>query len=384
MHRWPRVVWKPAGVNVWTFVALVVGLVFLVAGAELLVRGAASIATRLGIAPVIIGLTVVAFGTSAPELAVSISAGISGEGEVAFGNVAGSNIVNILLILGGSAVIGTLVVSQRIVRLDIPLLIGATLVTLVLSFDNEIGRVDGAVLFAGIVAYTWWLIRTGRNEGEEVLDEYADAVEELEVEVIDKPMPVQVGLVVLGLVILVAGSQFLVGSATDIAAELGVSDLVIGLTVVAVGTSLPELATSFLASYRGQRDIAVGNVVGSNLFNLMCVLGLTGLVAPDPVPVADSSLRVDFPVMLAATVVLLPIVWKGFRIQRWEGLVLAAFYALYVTFLILDSGDSQAVDVVGPIALVVTPLVLLGFTLAAVQARRQRESPTSTDTSRRR
>ena len=176
-----------------------------------------------------------------------------------------------------------------------------------------------------------------------------------------------------GLVILVAGSQFLVGSATDIATEIGVSDLVIGLTVVAVGTSLPELATSFLASYRGQRDIAVGNVVGSNLFNLMCVLGLTGLVAPDPVPVADSS-----------TVVLLPIVWKGFRIQRWEGLVLAAFYVVYVTFLILDSGDSQAVDVVGPIALVVTPLVLLGFTLAALQARRQRESPTSTDTSRRR
>jgi cation:H+ antiporter len=229
------------------------------------------------------------------------------------------------------------------------------------------------VLFSGIIAYTWWLIRTGRNEGEEVLDEYADAVEELEVEVIDRPMPVQVGLVVLGLVILVAGSQFLVGSATDIATEIGVSDLVIGLTVVAVGTSLPELATSFLASYRGQRDIAVGNVVGSNLFNLMCVLGLTGLVAPDPVPVADSS-----------TVVLLPIVWKGFRIQRWEGLVLAAFYVVYVTFLILDSGDSQAVDVVGPIALVVTPLVLLGFTLAALQARRQRESPTSTDTSRRR
>lgn len=229
------------------------------------------------------------------------------------------------------------------------------------------------MLFSGIIAYTWWLIRTGRNEGEEVLDEYADAVEELEVEVIDRPMPVQVGLVVLGLVILVAGSQFLVGSATDIATEIGVSDLVIGLTVVAVGTSLPELATSFLASYRGQRDIAVGNVVGSNLFNLMCVLGLTGLVAPDPVPVADSS-----------TVVLLPIVWKGFRIQRWEGLVLAAFYVVYVTFLILDSGDSQAVDVVGPIALVVTPLVLLGFTLAALQARRQRESPTSTDTSRRR
>lgn len=364
----------------WTFLALAVGLVFLVAGAELLVRGAASIATRLGIAPVIIGLTVVAFGTSAPELAVSVSAGFSGQGEVAFGNVAGSNIVNILLILGGSAVVGTLVVSQRIIRLDIPLLIGVTVVALVLALDNEIGRLDGAVLFAGIIAYTWWLIRTGRNERREVLDDHADAVDGVEVEVIDKPLPVQVGVVVLGLAILVAGSQFLVGSATDIAADLGVSDLVIGLTVVAVGTSLPELATSLLASYRGQRDIAVGNVVGSNLFNLMCVLGLTGLVSPDAVPVADTSLQVDFPVVLAATVVLLPIVWKGFQIQRWEGLVLIAFYALYVTFLILDSGDSEAVGVVGPIALVVAPLVLLGFTLAAVQARRQPASTMSPPT----
>jgi len=362
-------------VTVWTFVALVAGLACLVVGAELLVRGAASIATRLGIAPVVIGLTVVAFGTSAPELAVSVTSGFSGNGDVAFGNVAGSNIVNILLILGGSAVISSLAVSQRIIRLDIPLLIGITLVTLLLSLDNEVGRLDGVVLFAGIVAYTWWLIRTSRREGREVLEEYDEAVEELEVEVVDKPLPVQIGLVVLGLVILVAGSQLLVGSATDIAEDLGVSDLVIGLTVVAVGTSLPELATSFLASYRGQRDIAVGNVVGSNLFNVMCVLGLTGIVSPDPVPVTDASLRVDFPVMLAATVVLVPIIWKGFAIKRWEGLVLMGFYALYVTFLILDSNDSGSVDAVRQLALVVAPLTILGFSLAALQARRAHAAP---------
>ncbi len=360
--------------TIWTVVALAVGLVCLVAGAELLVRGAASVATRLGIAPVIIGLTVVAFGTSAPELAVSVSAGFGGEGEVAFGNVAGSNIVNILLILGGSAVIGTLAVSQRIIRLDIPLLIGASLLALVLSLDNEIGRLDGAILFAGIVTYTWWLIRTGRNERSEVLEEYDDAVDQLEVEILDKPLPVQIALIVVGLGILVAGSQLLVGSATDIAEAFGVSDLVIGLTVVAVGTSLPELATSFLASMRGQRDIAVGNVVGSNLFNLMCVLGLTGIVSPNAVPVADSSLQVDIPVMVAATIVLLPIIWKRFEIRRWEGLVLMAFYALYVTFLILDSSDSGAVNIVRPIALIAAPLVLLGFTLAAVQARKDRHA----------
>ena len=355
--------------TVWTFVALAVGLVCLVGGAELLVRGAASIASRLGIAPVIIGLTVVAFGTSAPELAVSVSAGLSGEGEVAFGNVAGSNIVNILLILGGSAVIGALAVSQRIIRLDIPLLIGASLVALVMSLDNEIGRIDGIILFIGIVAYTWWLIRAGRNERAEVLEEYDEAVESLEVEVIDKPLPVQVGLVVAGLAVLIVGSQLLVASATDIAEDLGVSDLVIGLTVVAIGTSLPELATSFLASLRGQRDIAVGNVVGSNLFNLMCVLGLTGVVSPDPVPVSDVSLRVDFPVMLAATVVLLPIIWKGFEIRRSEGLVLMAFYGLYVAYLVLDSSDSGAVDAVRLAGLVLAPLVLGGFTVAAMRSR---------------
>ncbi|QGG94228.1 calcium/sodium antiporter [Actinomarinicola tropica] len=360
----------------WTFVALAVGLVFLVAGAELLVRGAASIATRFGIAPVVIGLTVVAFGTSAPELAVSVSAAIGGNGEVAFGNVAGSNIANILLILGGSAVIGTLAVSQRIIRIDIPVLIGASFVALLLGLDNEIGRVDGAILFAGVVTYTWWLIRAARGEREQdVIDEYDESIEELEVDVVDKPLPVQVGLVVLGLAVLVGGSQLLVGSATDIAEEMGVSDLVIGLTVVAIGTSLPELATSFLAAYRGQRDIAVGNVVGSNLFNLLCVLGLTGLAAGTPIPVPDSALQVDVPVMLAATIVLVPIIWKGFEIRRWEGIVLVAAYTLYVTFLVLDAGDSEAVDVVRPVALVVVPLVLLGFTLAALQARAAARRP---------
>lgn len=363
-----------------TALALAGGLVCLVVGAELLVRGAASIATRLGIAPIIIGLTVVALGTSAPELAVSVSAGLSGEGDVAFGNVAGSNIVNILLVLGGSAVIAPLVVSQRIIRLDIPLLVGVSVVALLLSLDNEIGRLDGLLLFAGILAYTSWLIRAAHREREEdLLTEYGTAVEELEVEVIDKPLPVQVAFVMAGLVVLVVGSQLLVASATDIAASLGVSDLVIGLTVVALGTSLPELATSLLAAYRGQRDIAVGNVVGSNLFNIMCVLGLTGIVSPDPIPVSDTSLQVDFPVMLAATVVLLPIIWKGFAIRRWEGLVLIVLYALYVTFLILDAGDSDAVDVIRPVALVVVPLVLLGFSLAAVQARRARSGPVPLD-----
>lgn len=323
--------------SVVTIVALVVGLACLVAGAEFLVRGAAGIAGRLGIAPVVIGLTVVAFGTSAPELAVSVSASASGSADVALGNVVGSNIGNILLILGAAALVGGLAVDQRIVRLDIPVLLVASVGVLVLSLDNDIGRVDGIVLFAGIVAYVAWLVRSATRERPEVLEEYDEAIEVLEGGEDDRPLAVQIGLVALGLAVLVAGSQLLVNSATDIAEELGVSDLVIGLTVVAIGTSLPELATSVLAAMRGQRDIAVGNVVGSNLFNLLCVLGLTGIVSGDGIPVTDDSLRLDFPVMLAATAALLPVVRRGFRIERWEGVVFIVLYVGYVGYLVVDA-----------------------------------------------
>jgi cation:H+ antiporter len=358
----------------WTVPMLIVGVVGLLVGAEFLVRGAAAIATRLGIEPVVIGLTVVAFGTSAPELAVSVGAAISGDTDVALGNVVGSNIVNILLILGVSAVVGGLVVSQRIVRVDVPLLIVVSVVALVMSLDNSVGRIDGLLLFAAVIVYTVWLIRSSRRESSSVRAEYAESVEQLEGAAVERPLAVQIGLVVVGLAGLVIGSQLLVTAATDIAADLGVSELVIGLTVVAVGTSLPELATSVLAAVRGQRDIAVGNVVGSNLFNLMCVLGLSGVVSSAGVPVGDAALRLDFPVMLAATFVLLPIVWNGFVIQRWEGAVLVVFYIAYVAYLVLDTSDHAAAEVVGPAVLIVTPLVMLTFIVLGVQGVRRHRS----------
>ena len=321
-----------------TIVALVVGIAGLVGGAELLVKGAATIASSFGVAPVVIGLTVVAFGTSAPELAVSVSAAFGGNADVAFGNVIGSNIGNILLILGASAVVGGLAVQQRIIRFDIPLLIVVSVVTMVLSLDNTIGRVDGVILFGGIVAYVAWLVRETRVERADVIEEYTESVTALEGAAVERPTWFSAALVIVGLTVLVVGSQLLVNAATDIAESAGISDLVIGLTVVAIGTSLPELATSILAAVRGQRDIAVGNVIGSNLFNLMSVLGLTSIVSSDGIPVSDSSLRLDFPVMLAATVVLVPIVWNGARIRRWEGLVLMGFYAAYVAYLVSDAG----------------------------------------------
>jgi cation:H+ antiporter len=353
--------------TVWTVVALVAGVVLLVVGAEALVKGASSIASRLGIAPVVIGLTVVAFGTSAPEMAVSVLAGLGGRDDVAFGNVVGSNIFNVLFILGMSAVVGALAVSQRIVRLDVPLLIGVSVAVLLLSLDNRIGRLEGAVLFAGVLAYTWWLIRSARRETPEVEAEYAQAIEDVEGIVVRKPLAVQVALVVVGLAILVAGSRLLVGGAVDVAAALGVSDLVIGLTVVAAGTSLPELATSVLAAIRGERDIAVGNVVGSNLFNLLSVLGASAVVTPGGVAVTDASLRLDVPVMIAAAVVLLPIFWKGFVIQRWEGAVLVACYVAYVSYLVLAATDHAAARVLGAASLLVTTLIGLGLAVSGYQ-----------------
>jgi len=252
--------------------------------------------------------------------------------------------------------------------------------TLLLGLDNEIGRLGGLVLFAAIVGYTVWLARAARRERTSVLDEYDEAIESLEGATVERPIILQLTYVLAGLGMLVLGSQLLVGSAVDIAGELGVSDLVIGLTVVAVGTSLPELATSILAAVRGQRDLAVGNVVGSNLFNLLCVLGLTGLVASDGIPVTDDSLRIDLPVMLASTIVLLPIIWTGFRIERWEGVVLVAFYVVYVAFLVLDAGDHSAAGTLGTAALVVAPLVILGFSVTGVQAwRRHRRTAARVD-----
>jgi cation:H+ antiporter len=266
---------------------------------------------------------------------------------VAFGNVVGSNIANILLILGASAMVGGLAVQQRIVRFDVPLLVLASIVVFTMALDNRISGLDGAILAVGVVAYTSWLILQARSERDDISIEYAEAVASLEGAAAERAAWSNLLLVVAGLGVLVVGSQLLVNSATTIAEAAGVSDLVIGLTVVAVGTSLPELATSIMAVVRGQRDIAVGNVIGSNLFNLMSVLGVSAIVSPDGISVGDSSISLDLPVMLAATVVLLPILWNGYVITRGEGIILVGFYAAYVSYLVLDASDSGVPAVLG-------------------------------------
>lgn len=356
----------------FTVVFLLIGFVCLVLGAEWLVKGASSIASKLGIAPIVIGLTIVAFGTSAPEFAVSIGGAVSGNTNVALGNVVGSSTINILLILGLSAAIGGLSIEQRLLKIDIPILIGVCLVTYVLTLNDVVGRIEGGALFSGLIVYTVWLLRDARKaETEKVETEYSETVETLEGASLSRPMPFHIGLVVVGFGLLVLGSRLLVTSATDIATELGVSDLIIGLTVVAAGTSLPELATSVLAAMRGQRDIAVGNVVGSNLFNTLGVLGGSAVFSSDGIPVSDEVIRLDFPVMLAATIVLLPICWNGFMIKRWEGFILAAFYVAYVAYLVMEAGDSSAPELFRTAMLIIVPLVVIVYSATGFQGWRQ-------------
>lgn len=357
--------------SVTTILVLLAGFALLLLGAEWLVRGASSIATRLGIAPIVIGLTVVAFGTSAPEFAVSIGASLAGNADVSLGNVVGSNVANILLILGVSAVFGGLSIEQRLIRIDIPLLSVVSILALVIGLNGNFGRIEGVVFFVGLLVYVAWLIRNARRESKTVEAEYASEVASLEGPVVRSPFIIQLLLVVAGLVLLVVGAQLLVGSATDIATALGVSDLVIGLTVIAVGTSLPELATSVLAAIRGQRDIAVGNVVGSNLFNLLGVLGASAALSKNGVSVADAALRLDLPVMIAATIVLIPICWNGFHIKRWEGILLAAFYFAYVAYLVLEAGESTVLETYRTMMLIVVPLVMISFGATGLQGWRR-------------
>ena len=319
---------------------IVAGLGVLALGAELLVRGASRLAGALGVTPLVIGLTVVAFGTSAPELAVSVQAALADRPDVVVGNVVGSNILNVLFILGISSLLTPLVVAQRLVRLEVPIMIGVSVLLLVLALDGRVERLEGLLLVGGIIAYTVFAVRQSRREGVEVRAEYAH--EYGTVAPRGRNTLVQVALVLIGLALLVVGARWLVDGAVRLATALGVSQLVIGLTVVAAGTSVPELATSIVAAVRGERDIAVGNVVGSNIFNVLFILGLSALVSPAGVAVAPAALAFDIPVMIAVAVGCLPILFTGHRIARWEGALFVGYYAAYALFLVLASLEHDA------------------------------------------
>lgn len=340
---------------------VVIGLVLLVAGGEALVRGASSIALRVGISPLVVGLVIVSAATSAPELAVTVGAVFEGEPGLAVGNVIGSNIANILLILGMSAVISPLLIKRQVVRFDIPVMVALSLLFVVVSLDGKLDAIDGILLLGGLVTHAFISIVLGRREAKE---QNGNGEEEAE-----KPSPVWLSLLflMLGVGLLVIGAQALVTGAVNIALDLGVSGLVVGLTIVAIGTSLPELATSIVAIRRGERDMAVGNIVGSNIFNIGMVLGLPAILFGQGIPIPQAAISLDLPLMLAATLALAPIAFTGFKIARWEGWLFLGLYFSFITYVVLASTEHDAVTGFSTIMLwFVLPLVAM--TLVAITA----------------
>ena len=341
-----------------TLLIFLAGLVALVAGAELLVRGASKMALSFGISPLVVGLTVVAFGTSAPEMAVSVGAVLDGQTDIALGNVVGSNIFNVLFILGLSALIAPLVVHLQLIRQEVPIMIGGAVLLLVLGRDGRLGLSDGALLFGLLLAYTVFLIVQSRqqNASHSEPTEFDVELRPAAASAWDGTRPVQALLVVVGLALLVLGSHWLVGASVVFAKALGVSDVVIGLTIVAAGTSLPEVAASVTAALKGERDIAVGNVVGSCTFNVFGCLGLSALAAGDGGLVVPASVMAfDIWVMLAVSLACLPVFLTGREIARWEGGVFLAFYVAYVAYLILAAQQHAAL---GPFS-----AVMMGFVI---------------------
>ena len=349
------------------------GVLLLIGGAEVLVRGASRIALAFGISPLVVGLTVVAFGTSAPELAVSVQAAWGGQPDVAMGNIVGSNILNVLLILGLSALIVPLTVDRQLVRQEVPLMIGASALLTFLAFDGRIGRLDGLILFSMLIGYTIFVIRQSRAENHLAQrsgdTDKADApASNAKPSSVAGTWPFQIGLIALGLVLLVFGATILVNAAIEIARYLGVSEVVIGLTVVALGTSLPEIATSLMAALRGARDIAVGNVVGSNLFNILCVAGASSMVSPEGLTVAASMMRFDLPFMLAVAVICLPIFFSGSLISRAEGACFALAYVAYTVYLILAAASHDALEAFSFVMLAfVVPIVVMRICFVALR-----------------
>jgi len=320
------------------------GLIALVLGAELLVRGASRLALSFGISSLVVGLTIVAFGTSAPELAVSVQSAWVGQVDIALGNVVGSNLFNVLFILGISALIVPLVVHRQIIRQEVPIMIGASLLLWAMAANGGISRWEGMLLASLIVAYTVFVIRQSRRE-------VAAGKAELDTSEVPEPgvgwqahWSGQLLMMIVGLVLLVLGANWLVEAAVGFAKHLGVSELIIGLTVVAMGTSLPEVATSIMAALRGERDIAVGNVVGSNIFNILSVIGISASVAPSDLSVAPAMMAFDLPIMVAVAVACLPVFFTGGVVGRWEGAMFLGLYAAYTFYLFLYATRHAALE----------------------------------------
>jgi cation:H+ antiporter len=317
----------------------VVGLIALAVGAEVMVRGGAQLASRLGISPMLVGLTVVSIGTSLPELAVGVTAALEGSGELAVGNIAGTNVVNILFILGLSALIRPLAIERRTLRFDLPVMAGAAVLLWVLAVNGMLSRLDGLILVCGAVVYTVVLIHMSRRESRATAAEYAKAFP-----AVQEPVRAakrlgggtfqHAAMTVTGIAVVILGAEWLVGGAVGMARGFGVSDALIGLTVVAIGTSAPELVTTIVSTVRGERDIAVGNLLGSSVYNILLILGITCLVPSHGLALTPNLVWIDIPLMAAASLACIPIFVSGRQVHRAEGAAMVTAYLGYLVFLL--------------------------------------------------
>jgi cation:H+ antiporter len=319
-------------------VLCLIGFILLYYGAEWLVKGSANLARGLGVTPIVIGLTVVAFGTSAPELVVSLISSIEGKSMIAVGNVVGSNICNIALVLGLAAVFQPLTSDKSVIKRDIPIMLGISFLLFIFSLNSILSRIEGAILFLGIILYTFFNYYLAKKiDNSSAAPKVLSLVSEVEgIEYITSRQK-QIRLVIVGIIGVVGGAQLVVESAIKIMTILGVSEKFIGLTIVAFGTSLPELATSVIAALRKEMDISIGNLVGSNVFNIMSVLGIASLVRPIPIPGGffASGLFIDYLVMMFTSFLPWLMMRKTFSLTRMNGLVLLCCYAGYLTYLII-------------------------------------------------
>ena len=352
---------------------ILAGLAILIVGAQLLVKGASRLALALGIAPLIVGLTIVAFGTSAPELAVSIQSSLAEKTDLLLGNAVGSNIYNVLFILGVCATITPLAVAPQLIRLDVPIMVGAALTLLLMAQDGVLNRLDGAILVGTLAAYMLFVIVQTRKEKTRVKDDYAEQIDESIRP--DHRFWLHGLFILAGLALLGLGSDVLIGGAVAIAQALGVAEVIIGMTVVTVGTTAPELSACLVAAWKGERDIAVGNIVGSNLFNILAVLGVGALVAPQGIEVGPRMLSFGIPVMSIVLFACLPVFFAGQAIRRWEGVMFLSFFAIYLAHLVLeDIQDERVLTLQNAVVWFIAPLAVV---TVAVSVWREFRKPTA-------
>jgi cation:H+ antiporter len=352
---------------------IVAGLALLVGGAQGLVRGASKLALALGISPLVVGLTIVAFGTSAPELAVSIQSSLSGKSSIVLGNVLGSNIYNVLFILGACATITPLAVAPQLIRLDVPIMIACAAAVPLLSLDGALGRVDGMIFIAAIVGYGIFTVLQSRKERAAVAQDYAGALKEAVKP--DRRFWLHGLFIAGGLALLGVGSDLLVKGAVAIAQAMKISEAIIGMTVVTIGTTAPELSACLVAALRGERDIAVGNIVGSNIFNVLAVLGVGAVVSPEGIIVDDRMLHFAMPVMGAACFSCLPVFFAGRAIRRWEGLLFLFYFAVYLTYLVLEElKDSHLMTLQNAVLWFVAPLTVVTLAVSVIHEVRTRRN----------